>query len=617
MTPVAHTPRGLTAQEVSEITGVTPKAVRKRKDSEKFIIGHDVGGVGRSAILYDARVVSLWGKTAPEPTKEAARRATRADLGVPRSCSIEQWEAIVSRTKALFLTNAQSNLKQACEMAAAQLVAEGTDVPLNVYRRLMRKATDATGEYISEYRRENWEILHQAKWRKKDHAIAQTNLRYDYLRIFEAAGWAGPGYGALRAWAIDVRKNDVWVKADGGFSGDKEYVMPAAVYIRDALTGYPLWMEPIATSTETMQDILRSYISCGMCWGTFPDILVAMDNGRSMVAHRTMGVIHASLPESAWELAAEYPQLFGQKNPSPVLFNLPNIPQSPFKAALERSFGRMKAEFDATRSPHTYQGGSRLEATQQDLNAGAPMSHAMMMTAGEYYRSLASWLWSDYVTKRRDDPKGPYSLAIERGIEPTIEQVHRYYGGMKKRTDGQMPSGERLARMLYFATEKPHIVKAFTGYADTTIDGVYSRWMSDGLSYRHAGRRVAVIPIPGTDNQQAVVLLAEDVREPVFLCYADRSVIGSLEQLAEAKIAQRKIHAKTKSEIRKNSEIEDAEWSTLDPADEIHLPQTDDQIVGRLHEPHEDSTETGPVRPVDDADDDLDDLLAAADDLLD
>lgn len=603
--------RGLTAEQISAVVGISARAVRKRKGIDQFELGLDVGGVGRPTTLYDTRVLTLWGHEAPQPTKDVARRS-RSDCGVPRSCTPEQWDAIVTRVKALFLANAQTNLKLAAEEATRQLQSEGTEVPLDVYKRLSRKALDHSGEYISEYRRENWEVLHQARWRKKDQAIAAPTLRYDYLQLFENAGWAGEGYGALRAWAIDVRKNDVWTKADGGFNHGKPHVMPSAIYIRDALTGYPLWMEPIGSSTESSDDIIRAYISCGIAWGTFPDICVALDNGRAMVSHRTKGVIANSLPENAWAIAAEHPALFGHAgNNSPILLNLPNVPQAPMKAALERSFLQMKNEFDATRSPHNYQGGTRTEATQLNLRSEIPIHLPTILEAGEYYRSLARWMWGDYVKRLRPDPKGPLRTFVDRGWEPSLSNAFAYYGG-RPADRGEWPQGERLAKMLYHALEKPTVVKAQQGFADTVINGVYTRWMTPELSYRHAGRKVAVLPIPG-DDRHAALLLVDDPHKPLYVGIAMNAVVNDMDHLAAAKLLRRNTQAAHRQEINAQlSSTEQGQWYTHDHTP--ILPATDDQIAGELHQS---DTPVQPDIDHDSDDDDIDGLLSDADALLD
>ncbi len=606
---IAVSRSGLTADQIADSIGISVRAVRKKKGVDRFVIGHASTGPGRPVTLYNPTVLALWPGFKENAVQKEEPRKGRSDCGIPRKCTAEQWQCIVDRTKALFLNNAQKNLRMACSEAARQLKAEGVEVPLNVYKRLSRDHTDHNSIYISEYRREQWDQTHDNIWRKKDLAIAMPTLRYDYLSIFESAGWAGEGFGALRAWAIDVRKNDVWVKNDGGFSTKpgQQYLMPSGVYIRDALTGYPLWMEPIAGKTETQEDIIRAYISCGIAWGTFPDIAVAMDNGKSMVAARTKGVIAASLPAEAWERADALPEIFGHKGEcSPILLNLPNIPQAAFKAALERSFRQMKDEFDATRFPKHYQGGSRQEAVQLTL-AAMPVFPQAMLSAGQYYKELASWLWNDYVNTERPRSDS-LTLLKERGIAPSIRAAFEYYGGAPKQ-NGQWPDGERLARMLFFAAEKPSIVKAKLGYVDATVNGNYARWICKELD-GYFNRRIAVIPIPGHEKEHAVLMLVEDKREPVYIGIAANGFIRDISRLADAK----KLRDETQNHIRtrlkeERDNVQEANWRnhTTNTA----LPATSEQTAGQLHEPITTVTDYEII-----TDDDVDDLLNQVENLL-
>ncbi len=589
--------RGITAEQIAEQLGISVRAVRKKKGIDRFVIGQAAGGIGRNASLYDPGALTLWPAfQAPEKIDRKSARQGRSDCGLPRKVSEELWEQVVARVKALYLANAQQNLKLACEEAERQLTAEGIEVPLDVYMRLRRTHTDHDGQYISEYRRENWKLTHQSQWRKKDTALAMPVLRYDYQSIFESAGWAGEGFGALRVWAIDVRKNDVWTE-----DFDGTHSMPLGVYIRDGLTGFPLWMEPIRT--ETQNDLIRAYIACGLAWGTFPDIAVGIDNGRAMIAPRTKGVIAASLPDEAWERAQSRPEIFGAGTScSPILQNIPNIPQAVFKAALERSFRQMKDEFDATHHPRHYQGGDRKEAVQLTLSA-MPVFPTNMLKAGDYYKGLAAWLWGDYVDRSRPNQ---YPLFKERGWDTSIANVHQYYGGLPSR-NGQMPEGTRLAKLLFHATEKPHIVKAQLGYIDVTINGTYARWICKELHAYH-GRRVAVIPIPGMEDERAVVMLADDKRDPVFVGFAFNGFVRHVDRIAPAKEARNDAQTHIRTQLRE--ERESAQEGTWHTHNTPTLPATSDRIAGELY------IDPNDAEIVDHDDDDTDQLLSDVEDLL-
>lgn len=387
--------------------------------------------------------------------------------------------------------------------------------------------------------------------------------------------------------------------------------MPSGIYIRDALTGYPLWMEPITGSSESSEELIRAYISCAIAWGTFPDLLVAIDNGRAMVSQRTTGVIAASLPPDAWERAQDYPEIFGRKGQcSPILQNLPNIPQAAFKAALERSFRLMKDEFDATRFPRHYQGGDRKEAVQLNLSA-QPVFPVNMLAAGDYYKGLAAWMWNDYVNRPRPRADS-LTLFRERGWDCTIAAAFAYYGGGPK-ADGQLPDGERLARLLYFATEKPHVVTAQIGYVDATIQGRFGHWICGDLE-AYYGRKIAVIPVPGMEQERAVLLLVDDRREPKYIGTAVNGFVRHIDRIAPAKEARNEAQAAIRERLKEErTNVKDVRWRDHDH--DTLPPATTTQSAGTLH------VEEATVIDVDDVpatatDPDINDLLNEVEDLL-
>lgn len=603
---------GLTVRQLAMRLGVSERAVRKKTGLDEYCVGQITGhSGGRPAPIYDPKAIDrLWPERSPaaeEKTRTRATRKGRADCGLPRKCTLEQWNTIVQRTFDLYMGSAQGNLKMACEEAVRQLTAEGVDVPLDIYKRLTKKRTDHNGQYISEYYRQNWELLRRSAWRKKDTAIAMATARYDWLSVFESAGWAGEGFGALRGWSIDVRKNDVWTR-----DADGSHLMPSAIYIRDALTGYPLWCEPIRT--ETTEALIRAYMNCGLAWGRFPDLLVAIDNGRAMIADRTVGVIKTTLPEEAWENAARWPAIFGRETPSPVLQNLPNIPQSQFKAALERSFRLIKDEYDAPRYPALYQGGDRKEAVQLTL-AAMPTFPKEMLSSAEYFGGLMQWLYSDYI--RRERPRA-FPSAQERGIAPTIEAVFEYYGGYK--AQGSLPSGDKLAHLLYWTTERPSIVKAKLRYVDATINGRYNRWLSDALDVEMYGHKVAVLPLPGREDDMAVLMQADDRKHPRFLGIAQGGVVRHIDRVDDVKRHVADLQRQTRDELRERRVTSGATWQTH--TEPRAIPAGPTQASGEMHHPtteatnddHEVNDFTAPPVVVDD---DTAELLRDAQRLLD
>lgn len=548
----------LTLDQVAARVGVSKRAVSKRAGLERYVVGRESGG-GRPRILLDPAVVRLWDTAGAIPAQQEEvqllRRKHRNDCGLPRKVTRELWTRIVDRVFNLYVSAAQDNLRLACEQAEKQLRAEGVDVPINVYRRLSRTDKNHDGSYISEYRQEGWKIERMRRLRKRDFAVKELpTARYDWLSIGEKIGWIGEGFGALRFWSIDGRSGDAWGRNEQG-----DMVMPNAVYIRDALTGMMLWVEEC--EEETSEAIIRAYLNCGMYWQRFPDLGVAVDNGRSMISERTRGVIESTLPDSVWQYVTRYPEIYGKQNPSPVISNLPNIPRAHFKAALERAFKQIKDEYDATRHALTYQGGTRLEAVQHAISnqTTAVIERLQQVPAvGEYFRGLWDWLLSDYILRER--PK-QFPLLVERGLSPTIYNAFRLHYDPTP----NLPTGERLAYLLYWATAKKAFVKARLGYCEATISGQYWHCVADCLDHSVYGRKIAVVPIPGAN--EAVLMLADDKSNPRYIGTVRNLHVRDMDTLTASREIVPATHAAIRERVsRATAARQDGAvaWSTVE-----------------------------------------------------
>ena len=508
----------VTAETLAAMLGITPRAVAKRAGIDAYIRGR-VGGVGRPRVVYDPSAVELWGMAAPTvPQPQARQRRQRSDRGAPRVCSPAEWHAIVVAVCGYYLASGQPNLRLACEQAVGAMAQVGTPAPLTaaqIYKRLTTKAL-CDGVYTSEFYRDGWEVQHRSIWRKKDHALGLPKRRWDWQALWEDAGWAGRGFGALRGWSIDVRMADAWTRrADGAMT------LPAAVYIRDCLSGMPLWVEPI--ESETAEAIIRAVLKTMLAWGRSPDICVVIDNGAAMIAERTLGVLRSMLPAVAFDRAASIPELFPAA--SPILHNLPNIPTSPYKAELERSFRLIKDEYDATRHALTYQGGSRQEGVQLRVSHRATHEYlpdSVIQTVGSYFGGLGDWMYSDYVNRPRP---AMFPTFVRRGAAPTIGSVFAYYYDPTP----ALPVGEQIAHLLYWASPRRTVVQASMGYVDATIDTQAWHVVSSRLDHTCFRHRIAVLPIPGTDF--AVLMLADDPSHPVYLDTARNAWVRSLDDL--------------------------------------------------------------------------------------
>lgn len=578
---------GLTATDVALYTGISPRAVRKRSGIEQFQIGTRLER-GRPEIVFDEAVLALWGI---DPATLADRkRRIRCDRGRPRICSPEHWAAIVQTVQGLYMANAQPNLRLACEEAARQMeVRLGIGLPLThvqIYKRLTRRN--------SEFYRDGWELVRQSGLRKKDVALSLATSRYDWLSIFEDLGWAGRGFGALRGWAIDVRKNDIWTASTG--RGE----LVAAIYIRCALTGWMLWVEPVVT--ETSEAIIRAYLKCVLAWQKCPDLFIAIDNGQAMIAERTIGVLSSTLPDTAFRRAEEFPEVFGRRG-SPILHNLPNIPKAPFKAALERSFKLIQDEYDAPHHPTHYQGGNRSEAVQIRVS-NRPSWHytrQSLVTAESYFGDLDRFLRAEYITRSR--PR-MFPLLVERGITPSIESAFEYYYN----DEPSLPHGERLALLLYWATEKRSTARASLGYVDVTINGQYWHCVTARLDHRSVGRKITVLPVP--NSEYAILVDSEDPGNPQYIDTVANGFIRSKSRLVEVRARVVEVQNDIRAKLHAEREATPAaRWGSAEPvAPQRALP---DGVAAWIDGEPIYVEDVAAIDEVDAAMDDIDDIINA------
>lgn len=527
----------LTATAIARIVGITERRVRARVGIDAYLIGHRATG-GRMANVYRSEVLELFGRKAVNPEEQAQEfdRKRRCDEGLPRNCTQLEWDGIIRVVRALYLQNAQTNLKLACEVGQRVAASKGQRWPIGhaqVYRRLARKGMGRNRQYLSEYYREDWEAMRRSLLRKADVAKSvMPTMRYDMQSLMESMSVAGAGYGAGALWVLDARKGDSWT-SEG---------MAYAIYIMDGLTGFPLWVEPIPSESETKADVARALLRCCWAWRMRPTVGIALDNGRAMSSKEVVGLMEHLLPRTAWEVAEKFPELF--HDGSPIVRNLPNIPRAPWKAAIERSFRRLKDEHDATMHAMVYQGGTRAEATQLRLSQQLKLPKQIVSQMG-YFGGLAQYLWGDYILRERPDK---FPLFVQRGMTPSIANVWQYYYDP---TASEMPDGESISYLLYhamWASKKVGFVRCELGSASATIDGQLWHLVSTKFGRGVAGRTVAIVPIPDTD--EAVVMLVDDDKDdPHYLTTCPNFHVRRTDQLHLRKEAMR-VQAELRTDLR-------------------------------------------------------------------
>lgn len=575
--------RGCTAEQLAGLLHtmqmrVTPRAVAKRKGIEEFFIGYGESSTGRPPKLYSREALKLWQAKNTDVDEPTRARRLRSDVGAPRFCELPEWQLIVERTKSLYLRSADANLKLACEHAVAQLQREGLiDLEIRaqqVYRRLFQDARDPhTGLHTSEYHRQNWRAIHTGEYRRLDTAQRMPTLNYDMQAMLESMSIAGPGFGALAFWAIDGHKAHTQALPDelADSTSLRDLSSPFFICITDVLTGMVLWVERCESESE--RTVISALVNCMCLWNATPTHGIAMDGGIANATKNVRGLISAMLPPEAFVFAQQYPGVYTKG--SPIVINPPYMPDSFAKGALERMFGKVSKEHDAPRFPDNFQGGSRLTAVQRRIS-NQPTVTANTPTISEYFASLDNYLYSDYIERERAQQ---FPTLVQRGIKPTIRNVFDYYGGNDRAAE--MPSGERIAKMLYYISEHRAFVKAQQGGAEAQINKQTWNVICRELTHEYWGKHIAIVPVPGHDGL-AVVLSAKDkaktsLDDVRFIGFGHSSTVRTYDDMERMKRiqwdARNHVHAHLTAE-RMN--IEEAKWHNLsEPMERPTLPAHD------------------------------------------
>jgi hypothetical protein len=512
----------LTTSELALRAGVSQRAVQKRADDlEPYFIKYDNSGRGRPERIYsnDALAVFMPGSVLPESYNETELRKMRQDRGKARK-KIKNELDLKNRILEEYLSNALDDIQAACSKICKDMWCEDYarqfETPRKMSRyyyqkRLMRndyaKNARSDGEswrtgFIGIAHRERWKEQWQRKWKRKDSAlIAQPTNRYNYLDIFEELQLAGEGYGAGRFIVFDDHTSDSFMYKDQpGYPGQ----LPKGLIAIDMLTGMPLDFEPgEVTTTITAIMVIRLSLRFGL-----PKLMI-MENSKAMKSSRMSGIIENLYPE---DLLAEYRdeamnywlrQIWGDIN-SPIARNVPLIPRHPGKARLERWFKNVMRH-DAQHYPITYQGGGN-NAVQLKLTTN-PMKPPKGYTLDNYYNSLRHYLLNEFPQSLH--PGMFPRFEAKKGIEPSIENVWEYYGGLENPGTGIKPDNSRIANVLYYLAEdkdnamllRKTVVKAYTGRVQCTIDGAPC-WFVDSSLNDLRGEKIAIVTIPDSISSQ-------------------------------------------------------------------------------------------------------------------
>lgn len=532
----------MTAEQIADNIGISRRAVLKNRNIDNFFAGlfPNPSGTGRPVKMYRPEALSLWNKSDDEIRSAAkkAERKSRGDKGSVRKskngdtwATPEQIKTAVELTKQLYINNAQRNLRLACEQAGKMLKSDPAFIEITgarLYRRLQRKDQYFRSEYFTE----NWEAIRMKKFKVKDHAMNSAgSLRYEYWRIMEGAGIARPQQGACNVIVIDDFKRDAWSQKDGKLE------MPVGIAYLDGLTGYPLLILP--TPSITTEAVAAGMVMVAYAYGLPEQAIWVMENSRAMknvnieMLARSMYTKEELYDFDNGKVDWVKEVFYGQTGP--VIRSLSHIPKHAFKAKIERFFKIVKDEFDATRFPLNYQGGSRQEATQLTL-AAMPMAVGQetkdlptsfyTVEYEQYWEELYKWMYSDCIMRSRPVMLSEWAKekTQETGarVSPTINECFNYYRNneYKREVDPQ-----KIAYLLYWAQPDRHHPKNLwtvrqTLFIQPTIDNKHLNLFSEAISESVIGRKIATIPIPNAPDR-FLLFLADDPERPEFLCIAE------------------------------------------------------------------------------------------------
>ena len=524
----------MTADQIAGSVGIDKRRVFTKKGIDNYFAGifPNPSGTGRPVKMYRPEALSLWGKSENqivEANKKVERKG-RDDKGGVRWTTPEKLKEAIELTKQLYINNAQANLVLACEKAANKMhMVEGYEAITGerLHRRLQRKDK----YFRSEFFQENWEMIRQKGFKVKDFALnAGGSIRYDNWRIMETAGVANRGNGACQVIVIDDFKRDVWVKKQGLLE------MPGGIAYLDGISGYPLLILPAPSITT--EAVAAGMVMVCYAYDLPENAIWVMENSKSMknvnieMLARSMYTKEELYDFENGKVEWVKQVFYGQTGP--VVRSLPHIPKHPFKAKIERFFKIIKDEFDATRSPMNYQGGSRQESTQLTL-AATPLAvgqETPNLPAGfytyeyeDYWQELYKWLYSDCIQRQRPVMLQEWSREKSKfhgeRIQPTINECFNYYRNTEFKRE---PDEERVAYLLYWAKPERHHPKNLWTvrqllYVNPTIDGKHLNLFSEEIDESVIGRKIATIPIPWQPDK-FLLFIADDVERPKFLCAA-------------------------------------------------------------------------------------------------
>lgn len=539
----------LTTQDIANYTNRSVRAIQMNSKVDDYLESFARSkGAGRPAKLYRPEVLELWGLnpnniSLPNP-KAAYAQDKRADYGVPRGIDPALWIPAVQRTKENFLSMPTKNLREACRMTAVTAMFNGEKIdPDYLYNRLTRNRCK-TGVYRSPFYAENWNMLHDTQFRKRDNALNNHPFtRYNMFSMFRNGGLLGKGYGSKRVIVVDDFKRDVWVEDEG------EMTMPWGLLFIDGITNYPLTCIPAESiNTDT---IAAGILMTAFNHGIHEDTVWVFETSRAMNNINIRNLIKSLYTKEqleAFKSPKHWVKLLFPGQSGPYVNSPAQIAQSIFKSKVERSIKNFKDEYDGVYNPTTYQGGDRKEGVQLSLS-GSPLDVLQRPKPGAdleevpyskkilpihaFWQRFGNWVWGKYISTPRTDMYNHFIQTFNYHKKPSISEVHDYFTSDDDGTfRPDMSNLHRFAYVLYYAQSDRHpftVKVTRIGQYTTTINNVEYHLRCDAMNEFHVGLKVCTIPIP-MNPDQFIVMDVTVPDEPVFIGIANDRTVRTFEQ---------------------------------------------------------------------------------------
>jgi hypothetical protein len=134
------------------------------------------------------------------------------------------------------------------------------------------------------------------------------------------------------------------------------------------------------------------------------------------------------------------------------------------------------------------------------------------------------------------------------------------YGGYDE--PAAPPDGARIAKILYWATDRKSIVTAQLGQATATINGEWWPVAASCLDHRTWKKKVAVVPLPGSNDKALLLALKnDDPTDPEFIGWGLRVYARTAEGARTIKAATEQITQDLRDTLRDaRSGIRAVQW---------------------------------------------------------